>query len=66
MSLSVHDFNAALSVHYFSDRMFVDLGSITLQLKVEQARLLRELLDAGLADVAAASAYRVDLVKAAA
>ncbi|MFF0527786.1 hypothetical protein ACFYT3_05295 [Nocardia amikacinitolerans] len=63
--MSVHEFDASFSVHYSNDRVWVELGSISLQLMVEQARVLRGLLDAGLADAeAAASAYRVDLTKA--
>jgi len=69
MSATVFSMEATLSAVFSRDRMFVDVGPLTMQLRIEQARLLRDLLDAGLRDAAEgghpeAIGYRVDLVKA--
>ncbi|MBF6352967.1 hypothetical protein IU449_00125 [Nocardia higoensis] len=69
LSARVFTMDTTLAVSLFRDRLFADLGPLSLQLTLEQARLLRDLLDAGLRDAAdaghvEATGYRVDLVKA--
>jgi len=69
LSARVFTMDATLAVSLFRDRLFVNVGPLSVQLTLEQARLLRELLDAGLRDAAEgghpeAIGYRVDLVKA--
>ncbi|WP_280294942.1 hypothetical protein [Nocardia abscessus] len=59
----------SFEVQLFRGKLFVDFGpSCGMQLTVEQARGLRDLLDAGIADAETdaqeLAVYRVDLVKA--
>ncbi|WP_433599136.1 hypothetical protein ACQPXH_26170 [Nocardia sp. CA-135953] len=57
----------SFTVVYFDGKIIVRLGDYCgMHLSVEQARGLRGLLDAGIADALEAAASRVDLVKAAA
>ncbi|MET8875577.1 hypothetical protein [Nocardia sp. NPDC004604] len=55
----------SFAVVYFDGKIIVRIGpDCGMHLSVEQARGLRDLLDAGIADALDAAASRVDLVKA--
>ncbi|MFI6998762.1 hypothetical protein [Nocardia sp. NPDC050175] len=64
-----HSTFGSFTVRQSKGRLHVGIGSAFMILSQENAVLLRDLLDAGIADAVeylASSAYRVDLVKAAA
>ncbi|WP_280409134.1 hypothetical protein [Nocardia brasiliensis] len=63
----LHSISGSFRVAMHKGRVQVNIGSAFMVLELEKAVLLRDLLDAGIADAltdAAESAYRVDLVKA--